>query len=513
MCYVVDTMSRNIFEISSFSYQVLICVVQELVLRYESLSLAVAAVAAGSVALPAATHPQIGAHQAGLPVPQTAFAHLLSGGHPAAHSQQAAVVQLPVGRPLETAPTPGTALALDEASVTAEDAAEKVLKPSTSAGLYDDPRLQLPEQAGPPSASAAGDLPASAAAPPHANEAGSERGGNAVEAEFVQAMALQDDDRYLSLATGEAQADAEDVRTPDAGATAAADFSVAGGHMQLPTLQEVNDPVTGQAPGKDAKQGDHPASHDEDDDVEEVDVPGVSDEDRAGSHEAAAEELTAATEPRWEAGGAAEHPSSAGEPIGDFVPGPGGIQSRMSISSTAATVGDRASMDISRLDFNPADSSSVKSDAGASSVAATEPAESPGRAPDAAGFPSANQRTHSRAFDEGMPATSSDGDPFYATDLALKVSTAQTEVGRSLLLLTCYKTCLRNLPVNFPDTELLCDAVQKLAGSAGSPKQLALAENNKHDAADAAADDLFGGLSVAHAPAEGQHEPASSSLI
>ena len=506
-------MSRNIFEISSFSYQVLICVVQELVLRYESLSLAVAAVAAGSVALPAATHPQIGAHQAGLPVPQTAFAHLLSGGHPAAHSQQAAVVQLPVGRPLETAPTPGTALALDEASVTAEDAAEKVLKPSTSAGLYDDPRLQLPEQAGPPSASAAGDLPASAAAPPHANEAGSERGGNAVEAEFVQAMALQDDDRYLSLATGEAQADAEDVRTPDAGATAAADFSVAGGHMQLPTLQEVNDPVTGQAPGKDAKQGDHPASHDEDDDVEEVDVPGVSDEDRAGSHEAAAEELTAATEPRWEAGGAAEHPSSAGEPIGDFVPGPGGIQSRMSISSTAATVGDRASMDISRLDFNPADSSSVKSDAGASSVAATEPAESPGRAPDAAGFPSANQRTHSRAFDEGMPATSSDGDPFYATDLALKVSTAQTEVGRSLLLLTCYKTCLRNLPVNFPDTELLCDAVQKLAGSAGSPKQLALAENNKHDAADAAADDLFGGLSVAHAPAEGQHEPASSSLI
>ena len=72
---------------------------------------------------------------------------------------------------------------LQEASDTAHDAAEAVLQPQTSAAFYD-------EQAG------AG----SRAQPP---------GSSAAAAQ--QAQPLAEDDRFLSLARGEAQADATDV--------------------------------------------------------------------------------------------------------------------------------------------------------------------------------------------------------------------------------------------------------------------------------------------------------------
>ena len=82
---------------------------------------------------------------------------------------------------------------LQEASDTAHDAAEAVLQPQTSAGFYD-------EQAG----------------------AGSQvqpLGSSAAAAQQVQPLA--EDDRFLSLARGEAQADATDVGTPPAESRAA----------------------------------------------------------------------------------------------------------------------------------------------------------------------------------------------------------------------------------------------------------------------------------------------------
>lgn len=411
------------------------CVLQELVLRYESLSLAVAAVASQSATMPVAMSTHIGAEQpgtAGMLVPQTAFVQLptgLSDDHPAAQMQAAADAHIPGGTALETATTPATALALDEASVTAEDAAEKVLKPSTSDGLYDGARLQLPDRiaSNPPSAgpaSTAGEASPSEAASANADEAGPHAGGN-TEVDFVQAMALQDDDRYLSLATGEAQADALNVGILEAGATAAA-FSP---DAVLPTVQEVNDPMNGHEAGEDAVQPHHPASPGED--LPDMgNILSVSAEEKMDSEGQAGEMPAPRAEQQGATEGTAEHANAGGEPTMEgFEHRPAGLQSRVSISSTAATVGDWASQDIGRLGASPAGSPpKAKSDAGASPTAAIEATESPSRAPSAPGLQGGDQPKNSGAFDDGMPATSSDGDPFYATDLALKVSTAQEEV-------------------------------------------------------------------------------------
>ena len=77
---------------------------------------------------------------------------------------------------------------LQEASDTAHDAAEAVLQPQTSAAFYG-------EQAG-------------------AGSQAQPLGGSAAAAQ--QAQSIAEDDRFLSLARGEAQADATDVGAPPA---------------------------------------------------------------------------------------------------------------------------------------------------------------------------------------------------------------------------------------------------------------------------------------------------------
>jgi hypothetical protein len=107
-------------------------------------------------------------------------------------------------------------------------------------------------------------------------------------------------------------------------------------------------------------------------------------------------------------------------------------QSRMSISSTAATIGDRPSFDVSRLGSWSEEKSEDRNTTGASSAASGEDADRTGSVASAAELTAGQQHPINGAFSEGMtaakPATSSDADPFYVTDLALKVSTAEAEV-------------------------------------------------------------------------------------
>lgn len=413
---------------------------QELVLRYESLSLAVAHVASSSAAPSAEGQME----QGSLLVPHTAFAlptrssdnHLLA----ARAAGDAAALE---AAPLETAATPATALALDEASLTAAGAAEKVLKPTTSAGLYDDRLPELPKQAETEASAtpenAAEDSAPSMPASAQATGAEAEPAGGS-DAEFAQAMALQDDDRFLSLATGEAQADALDVGTPEAGTRSGA-FSGAAlplQRVQLPTLQEVNDPVNGQEAHKDAGP-----MHDTglaEDSPAELAASGEA----AASTAAKAEPEVHTTEgPVAEAAGLHGVASSRAEAavtgednMGDFArrraEHAAPDQSRMSISSTAATVGDRPSFDVSRLGSWSEEKSEDRNTTGASSAASCEGADRTGSVASAADLIAGQQNPANGAFSEGMtaakPATSSDADPFYVTDLALKVSTAEAEV-------------------------------------------------------------------------------------
>ncbi len=408
---------------------------QELALRYESLSRAAAQVASQSAAL--ATAAQLpgrteNASRNSVLVPQTAFAQSNAALTESA-PQHAATVSLS-SLPLESAATPATALALEEASETAEDAAEKVLKPTTSAGLYDD-RLELLDKAASglmaaPASSASGD----AVAPPTASAQSEEAGGGpearSTEADFVQAMALQDDDRFLSLATGEAQADALDVGTPEAGAPPGtfSPGSMAAQPVHLPTVQEVNDPLAGQ----DASEGAAPPPHAslDEDPSKTADVASISDDrkDDGGKQPREGPERGMTAQAHGP-GDAPEHAGLVGDALEDFERKPAGNhaldRSRLSISSTAATLGDRASMDVSRIDSSW---SQGKSDAETSSTAAAGSIDSAGGVDPAVLGTATEQPAHSAAFEAGVPATSSDADPFYATDLALKVSAAQEEV-------------------------------------------------------------------------------------
>ncbi|BDA40541.1 probable vacuolar protein sorting-associated protein 9A at N-terminal half [Coccomyxa sp. Obi] len=466
----------------------LLALYKELALRYESLSRAVAQVASQSTALAAAAQLPVGTEHAStssMLVPQTAFAQPTTA-FTESLPQHAAKVPLS-SLPLESAATPATALALEEASETAEDAAEKVLKPTTSAGLYDD-RLNLHDKAASgipaaPASAASGDALAPPAASAHSEEAGGVPEARSMEAEFVQAMALQDDDRFLSLATGEAQADALDVGTPEAGAPPGAfsPASVAAEPVHLPTVQEVNDPLAGQ----DAIGAAAPPPHAsiEEDLSKTADIPSSSNGLKDDSEEQPREVPKRGTDAQEDgAGGAPEHAGSVGDALEDFARRPAGDHaldpSRLSISSTAATVGDRTSMDVSRIDGSW---SQGKSDAETSSTAAAESTDSAGGAADPAVLGAATEQlAQSAGFEAGVPATSSDADPFYATDLALKVSAAQEEK-------------------------------QDLQGPKTPAEMLPMGEDNKH-AGDAAADDLFGGLNVAPVPAQ-EHVPASTSLI
>ena len=407
------------------------CILQELALRYESLSRAAAQVASQSAALAAAAQLPVGAGHASTMnalVPQTAFAQptIATTDPLPQHATKMPVSSLP----LESAATPATALALEEASETAEDAAEKVLKPTTSAGLYDD-RLDLHDEAASglmaaPASASLGDALSLPAASVHSEETGGTPQAHSTEADFVQAMALQDDDRFLSLATGEAQADALDVGTPEAGPHPGAfsPASTAAEPVHLPTVQEVNDPLASQDTSEAAAGAPHATLTE--DPSKAADIPSIFD----GREDDGENQLPerGRDEQADRPGGAPEHASSMGA-LEDFERKPAGDHARdpcrLSISSTAATLGDRPSIDVSRVGSSW---SQGKSDGETSSTAAAGSIDSAGGADPAVLQAAVEQPAHSAAFEASVPATSSDADPFYATDLALKVSAAQEEV-------------------------------------------------------------------------------------
>ena len=177
---------------------------QELALRYEALSLAVAQLSSSQQLLPAPSMQQ----------------------RKMAFTPPAELGQLPIPQVPEQAPSLETigeaAEALAGASETAHSAAEtvlsspdKVLKPSTSAGLYDSiGDAEEGEGAGAAAMHMQQEPPIPEHPPAQREPSGSvgpaEEAPHAVE----EAGALHDDDRFLSLATGEAQADALDVGAP-----------------------------------------------------------------------------------------------------------------------------------------------------------------------------------------------------------------------------------------------------------------------------------------------------------
>jgi hypothetical protein len=385
-------------------------VLQEVILRYEALSLAAAQLASQAAAISVVqAPPELVASD--IPT-RTSGSHLIATRY---DPQPAA---------LETAPTPCTALALEEASLTAQDTAERVLKPTTSAGLYDD--SEQPDEDHPvssphpaasrsdPSITSVSGLPAPASSAGGADEA-------SATDDFAQAMSLQNDDRFLSLAKGEAQADAQDM---DPSKEAAVHGE---GHAHAEEQQ---------APDAAHPAGALPTARDDR-------ALGLMERSLSSGYKADSEGLsvhaasTAAGDLSAAVNGGVP-PATADGQVAGAAAGDCGedgltestqrrksaadLDARASISSTAATVGDMNSLEISRL--QDVESRHAESNTHASTHSTTEDDDAKGSVENgaASGVREAAEAAPAYGPEKGVPATSNDVDPFYETDLALKMS-------------------------------------------------------------------------------------------
>lgn len=268
--------------------------------------------------------------------------------------------------------------ALAGASATAHSAAEtvlmsspdKVLKPSTSAGLYDGigGAGDEGEDGG---SSAAVHMPPEPAASPELPPAAQQQ-DDPSEAPHAAMGLLHDDDRFLSLATGEAQADALDVgapaqRRPD----------------QAPGAPPAPNGLPPQQPAAERMHADGDAA-----------APG-----HAGAAAAPGAESAAGQEPRHE---------------GRMVALTEALQHRA--SSTLATVGSSEEATVAGSDM------STTVHEAAEGAAAPENSSS------------AHEDGSGKDAPRHLPATSSDADPFHETDVGLKVVPAGQAQVRALYI-------------------------------------------------------------------------------
>lgn len=532
---------------------------QELVFRYEALSLAAAQLASQTAAAPTSipapfNFPAAQLDLSGPPLPPPA-AQIPGSQLPAARANVQVLPAEPVA--LVTAPTPATALALDEASITAHETAEKVLKPTTSAGLYSEAEQPTSADAhaaagdradanshGELPAAVAGELPAKTAL--ETGAAGSDggcRGESSIpqdDLSFARAMALQNDDRFLSLATGEAQADAQDVVPLS---NPAAEVSPKGPLGPA----EASQPSVAAIPEMTHAPSEAPPQH-----VSANITPlGTDESSMSSGYRADSEEpsinlnripsnggqMLSDTENTGEATAHSRAPAAA-LTAGDFARRAGcnaALENHVSISSTAATVGDKDSLDIRRREVglkgmgSGSDRVSELSTGPPSSAGGESRHDQEDKAAlheDGTGMALAEpqqEAAHSvQSPDNRAPATSSDADPFFETDLALKITPTPSEVCLSVHFdwstadITLDQCNIANttpplflLDVHGSRTVWYLQA-RLAAGngldSAASGTEATVHSKDSDAGKGTGVDDLFGGLTVAAPEANANHD-------